>query len=167
MSTSPSYSFATLKDVDSLAQIGYESYGIFKEKLGEKHWAKMESFVSNPDSYRSLLKEAQGLICKVDSKIIGMVFLVRSGSENKHFSKEWAYIRMLGVLPKYSGQGIGRALMKKTIELAKANNEEHLALHTSEFMNTARLMYVSMGFKMVKQIPDNFGAKYWVYLLKL
>ncbi len=41
----------------------------------------------------------------------------------------------------------------------KTNNEGIIALHTSEFMNTARHIYEKMGFKAVKELAPHYVKK--------
>jgi ribosomal protein S18 acetylase RimI-like enzyme len=74
---------------------------------------------------------------------------------------------MVGVHPNFSGKGIGRELIKICILFAKESDEKIIALHTSEFMNSARHLYEDLGFVMNKELKPIFDKKYWLYLLKL
>jgi ribosomal protein S18 acetylase RimI-like enzyme len=74
---------------------------------------------------------------------------------------------MVGVNPKYRGAGISKKLTQNCIEHATKNGEEVIALHTSEFMDAARYVYESLGFKKVKELDPIFGKQYWLYQLKL
>ena len=53
------------------------------------------------------------------------------------------------------------------IENAEKNNEQIIALHTSEFMNKARHIYEKIGFKVIKELAPRYGKKYWLYLLDI
>lgn len=81
--------------------------------------------------------------------------------------RRWTYIRMVGVNPKYRGHGIAKDLTKMCIDFAKQNNEKTIALHTSEFMDAARHIYESIGFKVLEETLPIFGKKYWLYTLDL
>jgi ribosomal protein S18 acetylase RimI-like enzyme len=74
---------------------------------------------------------------------------------------------MVGVHPDYSGRGICRALMELCLNHAKHTNEKIVALHTSEFMDAARHIYQSMGFKVIRDLPLRFGKQYWLYTLEI
>ncbi|MFT4680691.1 MAG: ribosomal protein S18 acetylase RimI-like enzyme [Granulosicoccus sp.] len=74
---------------------------------------------------------------------------------------------MVEVNPIYRGNGIGRELTQMCIEFARKNNEQIIALHTSEFMDSARQLYETLGFKLTREIEPIFGMKYWLYQLKL
>ena len=76
-----------------------------------------------------------------------MIYLVSSGNPTKLFKENWSYIRFLGVNTKYRGNGIGKKLTELCIENAKETNEKHIALHTSEFMDSARKIYEKIGFR--------------------
>ncbi|HTA61317.1 MAG TPA: GNAT family N-acetyltransferase, partial [Bacteroidia bacterium] len=99
--------------------------------------------------------------------IIGMAYIVSSGNPWDIFKAEWSYIRMVGVNPAYGGQGIAKALTSMCINHAVKTNEKIIALHTSEFMNAARHIYESLGFKILQPIEPRFGKKYWLYTLSI
>jgi ribosomal protein S18 acetylase RimI-like enzyme len=108
------------------------------------------------------------LVCENESKeIVGMAFLVSSGYPTDIYQKDWASIRFVSVHPSYSGQGIGRQLTERCIELARGNNEKTIALHTSEMMHKARHIYESLGFTILREIESRLGKKYWLYTLDL
>ena len=52
-------------------------------------------------------------------------------------------------------------------QTARQNGENIIALHTSEFMDTARHIYESVGFKVLKEIDQRLGKRYWLYKLDL
>jgi ribosomal protein S18 acetylase RimI-like enzyme len=53
------------------------------------------------------------------------------------------------------------------IDKAKQTKEKTIALHTSEFMDAARHIYESLGFKVLHEIAPRLGKKYWLYTLDL
>lgn len=53
------------------------------------------------------------------------------------------------------------------IEVAKKNNEQIMALHTSEIMESARHIYEKLGFKILKEIEPRLGVRYWLYTFDL
>jgi ribosomal protein S18 acetylase RimI-like enzyme len=56
------------------------------------------------------------------------------------------YLAELYVVPERRGQGIGRALMEASIELARAEGADHMDLGTGEDDTAARALYESLGF---------------------
>ena len=158
---------ANISDKDGLKKLGILSYSQFKNVLTENSWLKMNSFLNSDKSYFDLLDISQCFVCENKNEIIGMAFLVPKGNPTEIFDKDWSYIRMVGVNPKYIGNGIGKQLTNMCIEFARENNERIIALHTSEFMNSARHIYESLGFKQIKEIKPIFEKKYWLYQLEL
>ncbi len=161
------YREASLSDVENLRTLGIDSYQQFEHVLNPLNWNKMYSFLSAEQSYRDLLSKSTCFVCEFDNQIIGMAFLVSKGNPTEIFEKDWTYLRMVGVHPNFSGKGIGRELIKICILFAKESDEKIIALHTSEFMNSARHLYEDLGFVMNKELKPIFDKKYWLYLLKL
>jgi ribosomal protein S18 acetylase RimI-like enzyme len=161
------YREGTNQDKDKLKELGLKSYGQFKNELTEDNWGKMNNFLSNVASYTELLKISKCFVCLDNEKLVGMAYLVSKGNPTDIFQKEWSYIRMVGVAPEYSGNGIGKRLTQLCIDFANESNENIIALHTSEFMNSARYIYEKIGFKAIKELAPRYGKKYWLYLLDI
>lgn len=163
------FTFRNCTDADQaqLKDLGLTSYGQFKDILSEENWTKLKGVLSVEDFYADLLKISTGFVSEIDGKIIGMAFLIPSGNPTEIFQSDWSYIRMVGVDPNFSGKGIGKQLTQLCIEQAKKTNEKVIALHTSEFMNVAKHIYESVGFKQIKELPPRFGKRYWLYKLDL
>jgi ribosomal protein S18 acetylase RimI-like enzyme len=65
-----------------------------------------------------------------------------------------AYLQELYVVPALRGQGIGRALLVRTIELARERGADGIDLNTGETDTAARGLYESMGFTNREGGPD-------------
>jgi ribosomal protein S18 acetylase RimI-like enzyme len=65
-----------------------------------------------------------------------------------------AYLQELYVAPDLRGQGIGRALLGRTIELARERGADGIDLNTGETDTAARGLYESMGFTNREGGPD-------------
>jgi len=157
------YREADITDLKQLQQVGKDSYSEFSEVLDGEHWEKMNLFLNDEQALIDLISQSKVFVCEVDDIIRGMVFFVGSGHTSKMFSSEWSCIRYLGVMPEYRGRGIGKQLTELCLSFAKKTNEEHISLHSSEFMNRARNMYEKMGFEKIKNIK-HYGKNYWIYL---
>ncbi len=161
------YRNGTINDVGQLQKLGIISYGQFQNVLTPDNWAIFNKNLQDQQRLLDLLKVAKCFVCLNNDEIIGMAYIIPSGNPTELFKAEWAYIRMVGVKPDYQGQGIAKALTKMCIDFARQNNEQTVALHTSEFMDAARHIYESFGFKILEEISPLFGKKYWLYTLDL
>jgi ribosomal protein S18 acetylase RimI-like enzyme len=74
---------------------------------------------------------------------------------------------MLVVAPQARGQGLGRSLTQACIDRARRDDAAAIALHTSPAMAVALALYLRMGFRLERRVPDRFGVPYGVYLLDL
>lgn len=67
---------------------------------------------------------------------------------------EETYLQELYVVPDLRGQGIGRALLEATIELARQHGSDGIDLNTGETDTAARALYESTGFTNREGGPD-------------
>ena len=164
-----SFKFRTTAPTDEiqLRDLGLISYGQFKDVLSEENWVRLKTLLSREDLYSGILKMATGFVCELEEKIIGMAFLIPSGNPTEIFQSDWCYVRMVGVDPNFSGKGIGKRLTQMCIEHARRTNEKVVALHTSEFMDSARHIYEALGFKQIEELAPRYGKRYWLYQLEL
>jgi GNAT superfamily N-acetyltransferase len=167
MNTNFSFRSSTHDDIPSLMLVGLASYGEYLPELTEENGQKLVTGMSSTDSWKKILDTSSGFVCEHDGVIVGMAFLVKSGNPWEVFESDWAYIRLVGIHPDHKGKGLARALTKLCLEEAKRLGEKHVALHTSEMMPAARHIYESMGFKVLREIPERLGKRYWLYMLEL
>ena len=57
-------------------------------------------------------------------------------------------------MPALRGQGIGRALLREAMDVARAEGAAHIELGTSEDDEAARALYESEGFTNREGNPD-------------
>lgn len=162
-----SYRIGTINDLDQLQELSIIANGQFQSALTPDNWEIFNGNLQDKQKLIDLLKIANCFVCIENDKIIGVAYLIPSGNPTDLFKSDWSYIRKVAVNPKNRGQGIAKSLTKMCIDFAKQNNEKTIALHTSEFMDAARHIYESIGFKVLKEIPPIFGKKYWLYTLDL
>jgi ribosomal protein S18 acetylase RimI-like enzyme len=157
-----------ISDINFLKSLAIKSWGQFESELTIDNWQRLKAGLSNDKTFLELLEQSYSLVCENDQKeIVGMSFLVPHGNPTEIYDEKWCYIRFVSVAPEYAGQGIGRQLTEKCIQFARDNEEQTIALHTSEMMNTARHIYESLGFKILKELAPRFGKKYWLYTLDI
>jgi len=71
------------------------------------------------------------------------------------------YLAELYVVPGRRGEGLGRALLAASLELARSEGADHVDLGTSEDDEAARGLYESFGFTNRENGPD--GPLMYVY----
>lgn len=162
-----SYRIGTINDLDQLQELSIIANGQFQSALTPDNWEIFNGNLQDKQKLIDLLKIANCFVCIENDKIIGVAYLIPSGNPTDLFKSDWSYIRKVAVNPKNRGQGIAKSLTQMCIDFAKQNNEKTIALHTSEFMDAARHIYESIGFKVLKEISPIFGKKYWLYTLDL
>lgn len=167
IATEFTYRSGTIHDKTELLELFQASYGPYLTLLNAEHANTLASALKDEGKMEALINSSKSFICIHQNKIVGMAFIVLHGHPWDVFKAEWAYIRLVGVLPDYQGQGIAKTLTQMCITFAKENNEKTLALHTSEFMDAARHIYEKLGFKRYQEIAPRFGKKYWLYLLDI
>lgn len=161
------YREGTLNDIDELQQLGIIAYSQFQNDLTTENWNTFNSNLQDKQKFIDIIKIAKCFVCVLNNEIIGVAYIIPSGNPTNLFQSDWSYIRMVAVNPKYQGNGVAKKLTLMCIEFAKANGEKTIALHTSEFMDAARHIYESLGFRKLKEIPPLFGKKYWLYIYTL
>jgi len=161
------YRDGAIGDVQQLRKLALISYGQFQSVLTADNWDKLKTNLTTETLFPGLLKNSQSFVCEHKNEIVGMAFLVPTGNPTEIFEADWSYIRMVGVHPNLAGNGIGKQLTQMCIDFAKSSSEKVVALHTSEYMNAARHLYESIGFKQMKELEPRYGKRYWLYKLEL
>jgi ribosomal protein S18 acetylase RimI-like enzyme len=162
------YRTGTKHDLQKLKQLGIKAWTPFNKQLTDENWHLLNQTISNNKTYEELIDQSTCIVCVADNEhIVGMAFLVPSGNPTDIYLKEWSYIRFVSVDPEFAGQGMGRKLTTMCIDYAKQNGEKTIALHTSEMMDKAQHIYESLGFKILREIDQRLGKRYWLYKLEL
>ena len=72
-----------------------------------------------------------------------------------------AYLEELYVVPALRGQGIGRALLERTMETAREAGATRIDLNTGETDTAARALYESVGFTNREGSEDGPSMLYY------
>ena len=62
------------------------------------------------------------------------------------------YVAMLAVLPKYRGNGLGRLLVSKSVQLMEKLDADEVVLETEITNKAALALYQSLGFVREKRL---------------
>ncbi len=69
-------------------------------------------------------------------------------------------VQRMYVLPRFRGKGIGRAIIQKLIEEARAEGYRQLRLESLRFLEEAHRLYHSIGFKDTDPYADHSMTAY-------
>jgi len=90
-------------------------------------------------------------IAKMQDEQVGSLFCVKAG-------EDVAKLRMLLVMPKARGLGLGTQMVKECIRFAKRAGYKKITLWTNDILVEARKIYEKRGFKLVEEEPHHsFG----------
>ncbi len=156
-----SFTPADSDTVNAIALAAFEQYrGVYSD------WDVLERGIAGMSA---LADTGEIIIAEDEDRIAGAVayFGPNRFPRADFFRPEWAMVRMLVVDPAERGKGAGRRLTEACIERARGDRAEAIALHTSPVMEVALAMYLRMGFRLEKRVPDRFGVPYAVYLMRL
>lgn len=152
-------------DAGAVNAVALAAFAQYEGVYGD--WAVLARSVG---SMAALAESASILVAEDPAgRIAGAVAYVapNGGPRAEFFEPEWPIVRMLVVDPAARGRGIGRQLTEACIELARRDGAAVIALHTSPAMEVALALYLRMGFRLEKRVPDRFGVPYAVYLKPL
>ncbi len=91
-------------------------------------------------------------IAERDGRRVGCVFCVRKDDET-------AQLRILLVTSEGRGTGLGRQLVDRTVEFARAAGYRRMVLWTNDPLAAARRIYLERGFRLVDEARHHsFGA---------
>ena len=117
-----------------------------------------ESYMRDLRALAAAWADKDFLIAESDGAVLGVVAFYRDASCQGHgLPREWAGLRALAVDPAARGRGIGRQLAEACVLRAWRMGRQFLALHSVEFQEVARKLYLSMGFQRCPQYDFDAG----------
>jgi ribosomal protein S18 acetylase RimI-like enzyme len=155
------FSAADAAAVNEVALAAFAQYqGVYSD------W---EILIRGVASTSDLALHSQVIVAEDGARLVGAVAYCPPGSEPRagFFEPDWPIIRMLVVEPDARGKGVGRRLTEACIDRARRDGARLIALHTSPAMEAALALYLRMGFKLVRSLPDRFSVPYGLYALDL
>ena len=144
--------------------VGTAAYAQF-----EGIYSDWERFSAGAADLASLADTGTLLVARSETgRVLGAVgYFGPSSVKPDIFEPDDAVIRMLAVDPQSRGRGVGRRLAECCIDRARVDGASRIALHTSPAMEVALRMYLGMGFRLIRHLPDRFGVPYAIYELPL
>jgi GNAT superfamily N-acetyltransferase len=127
-------------ELDIVASLAVDAYAQYAEGMSPDAWSQ---FAQNIANVRGRLYDAEVLVAVRDGQIVGTVTLYTEwrGTQSDAYG-----VRLLAVPPPERGKGVGRALMRRCIERARADGKARVVLTTTQEMESARDLYHSLGF---------------------
>ena len=108
------------------------------------------------DSYLAVLRDSASrardavLLVALDGRgrVVGTATFVAHGTAYAELSRgpHEAEVRMLGVAPEARGRGVGEALLRACLDLARRAGASDMVLSTQSTMAAAHRMYARLGF---------------------
>jgi GNAT superfamily N-acetyltransferase len=98
------------------------------------------------------------LIAESEGALLGVVAFYRDASvQGLGLPPEWAGLRALAVDPEARGRGVGRQLAEACVLRAWRMGRQFIGLHSVEFQEVARKLYLTMGFQRCPQYDFDVG----------
>lgn len=154
----------TAADAEAVNAVALAAFAQYRDVYSD--W---EALARGVGSMASLADGAEIIVAEEEGGLVGAVAYCAPFSTPRadFFEPEWPIVRMLVVDPPARGKGVGRRLTQECIRRAERDRARAIGLHTSPAMQVALAMYLGMGFRLVREVPDRFGVPYAVYTLDL
>ena len=108
------------------------------------------------NQYLKEIEDLPTLLAFVDNKCVGFLTF-------KQHNKYAAELYVMGVLPQFHRQGIGRALVKRTEMILRQDNVEYWQVktlapsHPDQYYAQTRAFYLAMGFRPLEEFRQLWG----------
>lgn len=134
-------------DREAARKVTLAAYEEYSKMMPLVFW---EGYRKNILALLDKTEPAQHIVAEYAGEIVGSVLLYpqaasayRAGAPESGALPE---MRLLAVIPRMRGQGIGAALTHECVQRAQRAGAPALGLHTLDIMQTAMRMYERMGF---------------------
>ncbi|MFC4321348.1 GNAT family N-acetyltransferase [Litchfieldia salsa] len=161
---------AVKEEIPFIREQRLRAYYDHKNVIPEDHFHALQKAISSDADSQS---GVELIVAEEDGIILGSVALFPPNSnayEGFLDELDHAEIRLLAVDPAARGQGVGKALVTECIQRTKQKDQKAIGLHTGEFMNSAIVLYKSLGFVRCPEYdfePANDGIIVKAFKLEL
>lgn len=142
-------------ELDEIVALVKTAYSEFKGFFPAEHWeAWMENIRETVHAKAGVL-----LVAEEQGRIRGVVKFYPFANQARmgHWPRPAAAMRILAVHPDRRGQGYGTLLTRECINRARALKIHRMFLYTGTFMEAARHIYESQGFKRAPEFDRDPG----------
>jgi len=119
-------------------------------KIVELFWGEQEQ-VTFGEEY--IVRELPAFVAVSEGKIVGFISYTELNEKD-------VLIVALGVLPKYQGSGVGKALLSALEKRARESLKDRLLVSTSNDDLPALAFYQLMGFQIFEVVPNAIAEKH-------
>lgn len=119
-------------------------------------------FEEELENLNKMYAEPEGgiILCKIENEYIGCVAI-------RKINNEAAELKRMFIQPTHQGEGIGKELLRRAIELAKAANYSCIRLDTLSHMVAAINLYKKYDFYEIPAYYNNPNATAVYFELKI
>ncbi|MEV5648675.1 GNAT family N-acetyltransferase [Nocardia sp. NPDC052254] len=133
-------------DFAAIAELTVETY------VGEGHVHPESSYVAELADTESRARVAEVLVAVRDSQLLGSLTIARPGTPYAEVARvDELEFRMLAVAGQARGAGVGTALVRTVIDVARNEGFAAVVLTTMPGMAAARRIYERLGFRHVPE----------------
>lgn len=137
---------------EAMADITRTAYSEYAGSRSPEYWDRYEQDTRKTILAGSLLAR---VIAEMDGKIVGSAIICapyewKMGA--KLVKNPYPEMRLLAVLPDYRNYKIGGELINACEEWVKSQGFDHITLHTTNLMQTAKAMYERRGYERFPEI---------------
>ena len=129
--------------IEEVTQAAYEEYAtVMPKPFWEIYWSHVMATLEEKGP-------VERIVATDTTSIVGSVLLyppLANAYDGVEVDIPAPEVRLLAVVPKVRGQGVGTALMEECVRRASRIGASQLGLHTMEVMQSAVRMYERMGF---------------------
>lgn len=145
--TSVRVRMAVEADASQIASVLREAFAEYENLYTPEGFA-----ATTPDvvSILSRMKEGPVWVASLDDSIVGTASAVDRGEE--------LYVRGMAVLPAGRGLKIGRLLLERIEDYARARGHRRLILSTTPFLHRAIRLYENFGFGRSREGPQELSG---------
>ena len=132
-------------ELDIVASLVVDAYSEFAAQMAPDAWS---SFAQDIANVRGRSIDAEVLVAERDGQIVGTVTRYPNW---RGAQPDASALRVLAVPPAHRGTGVGRALVQRCIDLARAESKARVVVTVAQEMEDARDLYDRLGFQ---RAPD-------------
>jgi ribosomal protein S18 acetylase RimI-like enzyme len=140
---------------DEYEQAGAVTAGAYHEyEPVARGWDRWEQYLQDLADVAGRARHALVLGAVESGQVLGTVTveIERDVDGTLREPSDPAHLRMLAVDPTARRRGVGRALMTRAIDLARASGRDAMILPTTPYMKAGQALYAELGFR---RTPDD------------